>query len=130
MGLLGFFPTEFYPSRSSLPGRFSAPILAPSLLPLLPLLHLSPSKIPIAVLLLFRLLASRLASFSRPNFAIKLPPFLVLTGFLRSFLHMRHLVYKCSTDYTFSLHYQHSGVSIAFILAKNVPIASYPSLGW
>ena len=41
-----------------------------------------------------------------------------LTSFLRSFLHLWHLVYKCPTDCTVSLHHQHSGDSITPILAK------------
>ncbi len=53
-----------------------------------------------------------------------------LTGFLRSFLHLRHLVNKCSTNWTASLHHQHSGSFIILILAKKVLIAPCPTLSW
>ena len=53
-----------------------------------------------------------------------------LTSFLRSLLSLRHLVYKCSTIWTFSLHHQHLGDSIFPILAKYVPTAPCPTLSW
>ena len=53
-----------------------------------------------------------------------------LTSFLGSLLHLRHLVYKCSTDCTGSLHHQHWGVSIFPIPAKYFPTAPCPTLSW
>ena len=53
-----------------------------------------------------------------------------LNSFLRSFLHLRHLVYRCPTDCTVSLHHQHSGDSITPILAKIVSTAPCSTLSW
>lgn len=78
MRLLGFFPPEFIQAGLRLLRRFSAPTLTSSLLLLLSLLHLLLFKNLSSGATAFRLLVSRLATFFRPELAIKLPPFLVL----------------------------------------------------
>ena len=102
-------------------------------------LSLAPSLPPTSVV--FKNLSSGATAFSFPS---KLANHLLspwachttpsfsssLTSFLRSFLHFRHLVYKCSTDCTVSLHHQHSRVSITPILARYVRTAPCPSLSW
>ena len=116
-------PPEFIQAGLHLLGHSFAPIPAPSPLLLPFLLFSSLVKILAAVLLLFRF-ASNSASHFRSAWACHLTPsvYSSLTIFLLSSLHLRHLVYKCSTDFSVPPHHQHSGVSMAFILAKRSPL--------
>ena len=128
--LLGF-PSCVYPSRSS-PARsffrshsasFSfAPSLAPTSVA---------SKNLSSGVTAFSF-ASKPASHLLSAWACHVTPSFTssLTSFLRSFLHLRHLVYKCSTVWTCFLHHQHWGDSILPILAKYVPTAACPTLSW
>ena len=74
----GLNPPEFIQATLHLLGRSSFPILAPFLLLLLSLLHLSFLRILVVVLPLFYFLVSWLTIFSRPGPAIQPLIFLVL----------------------------------------------------
>ncbi len=99
-------PSWVYPSKSSPARSFfrshSNPFsLAPSLPPTsVACKNLSNSAIAF-------LFASKPASHLLSALACHKTPYFSssLTSFLRSFLHLRHLVYKCSTDWTVSLHH-------------------------
>ena len=103
----GFSPPEFIQAGSHLLDHFSAPTPTPFPLPLLFLLCLLLSKISVVAPLLFicyqitaTYLLSAWACHLIPSFSSS------LTSFLLSFLHLRHLVYKCSTDCSVSPHQQ------------------------
>ena len=122
-------PSWVYPSKSSPAWSFfcshsNSLSLAPSLPPIsVACKNLSNGFVALS-------LASNSASHLRSAWACHLTPsvYSSLIIFLLSFLHLRHLVYKCSTNCSASPHHQHSGVSITPILAKNVPTAPCPTL--
>ena len=108
--------------------RFFSPILAP--FPLLLPISVACKNLSSGFVALS--LASNSASHLRSAGACHLTPFVYssLTIFLLSFLHLRHLVYKCWTGCSASPHHQYSGLFITPILAKNIPNAPCPTLSW
>ncbi len=104
--LWGISPPEFIQAGLHLLGHSSAPILAPSPLPLLFFLSLSPSKTLAMAPPLFHPLAGSLTIFSQPGVAIECSLFpSSRTSFLLCFLHFRYWACKystvCSTAPTF-----------------------------
>ncbi len=110
-------PSWVYPSRSSPAWSFLRSHCAS--------LSLAPSLAPTSVA--SKNLSSGVTAFS---FASELASHLLsacachatpsfpssLTSFLRSLLHLRHLVYRCSTGWTGSLHHQHTARSVVVVI--------------